>query len=77
MTAAEREAREVASVLDDVDEWRGRSVAEKLAAFRGLCRLSAELLAASPVRDRALAWQDPRAPEDEALWQRLIERNRG
>lgn len=41
-----------------------------------LCQFAAEAIDQSPLRERILAFQEPRSAESLRLWSRLMERSR-
>jgi hypothetical protein len=65
------------AVRDDILPYLGSSIEERSAILSALCRESAALIASRPDGERILAHQDPRSPESERLWLRLVARARG
>ena len=60
------------AILDDLEPYRGTDLAERSEILSELCRHSREVLDSRPDGDRVLACEDPRSPESEALWLRLV-----
>lgn len=60
----------------EVEEARALSPEEHALVLEALCRMAAEQIAQHPDPAKALAWQDPRSPETEALLRRLRDRYR-
>ena len=63
-------------MLDDIHPYLGSTAEERSAILSALCREAAELIARRADGERVLAHQDPRSPESEALWLRLVARAR-
>jgi hypothetical protein len=62
------------AILEDLEPYRGTTMAERVAVMESLCRAAAEAVAAHPDGQRILDWQDARTPESEALWLELVRR---
>lgn len=75
-TPAEQEQFDRDSLLDEVAEWVGRSDEERALGLHQVIRLSDAVIASSPDGARMRAYQEPRAPADEALWLALVEGHR-
>ncbi|MBI2894226.1 MAG: hypothetical protein HYY06_11805 [Deltaproteobacteria bacterium] len=63
---------DVGAIFEDIAPYVGRSIEERSAMVSDLCRLAAAQLSARPDWRRVLAYQDPRSPESEGLWMRLV-----
>jgi len=61
-----------ASVEEDVAPYRGKDLAFHGEMLRRVLGLAARILNSRPDRGRVLAHRDPRSPESQALWRRLI-----
>ena len=60
------------AIREDIAPYLGTTVEERLGIMSHLCRFAAEQVAAQSDPNRILDWQDPRSPESEALWRRLV-----
>ncbi len=60
------------AIREDIAPYIGTSVAERSEILGALCRLAAEQIDARPDGPRVLEHQDPRTPNNEQLWFRLI-----
>jgi len=65
-----RDDREV--IFEDIAPYLGTTVEQRSSILSALCRLAAEQVAARTDGWRVLAYQDPRSPESERLWLRLV-----
>lgn len=66
-----RQRDPVESIFDDIAPYRGTTVEQRSRMMSELCRWAIEQAEARPEL-RVLEHQDPRSPESEALWLRLV-----
>jgi hypothetical protein len=67
-----RRRQDRAAIREDIEPYVGTSVAQRSEILDALCRHAAEQIAARPDGPRVLQHQDPRSPDDEQLWFRLM-----
>ncbi len=71
-----RPRSEAESILEDIAPYLGRDLAFHARMLASVCDAAAAIIASRPDRDRVLAYRDPRSPESEQLWLRLVEEHR-
>jgi hypothetical protein len=64
------------SIREDIEPYLGTSVEDRSRIMSELCQFAAEAIDQSPLRERILAFQEPRSAESLRLWSRLMERSR-
>ena len=60
------------AIREDIAPYLGTTVEQRSEILGALCRLAAEQIAALPDGPRVLRHEDPRSPESERLWLRLV-----
>lgn len=60
------------AIREDIAPYLGTTVEQRAEIMEALCRLAAEQIAANPQGARILQHVDPRSPESERLWLRLV-----
>lgn len=65
------------AIFEDIAVYERMTLEERSRTVSELCALAARMLDASPNREKAWAFEEPRSAESLALWLRLIKERGG